>query len=293
MEEQVTQGYLEWPAAGDGHIKVMRWVGDDGILAHRHDFIEIAFLSQGTCLHSYHNEKVKLIPGDIFVITPHEDHSFEISSKTVIYNCLFYPDALGEDWVRLKQVTGIYDLLIVEPFYRPEEGHQEILHMTPEETGSLKTILDGMLTEQETRSEGFVLLQKANLIRFLCSLGRIWKKQFNSGGKLYSSRRNMMAEAMAYIEQNMKEDMRIEILASRAYMSPSYFRKLFKEVTGLTPIEYINSLRISKARQLLEGGSCSVTEAGEAVGVNDLNYFSKIFKAASGMTPTEYKRKFR
>jgi len=293
MAEIIVEGYLEWPAAEYDRIKVMRWVGNERVTTHRHEFIEIVVLVQGACVHTYHGEKVKLIPGDILIITPHEDHSYEISSRTVIYNCLFYPDALGEDWNRLKQVTNIYDLLIVEPFYRPEEGHQEVLHMTPEENDALKSILDNMLTEQESRTEGFELIQKANLIRFLCSLGRVWKKQFDTGGKLYSCRRNMMSEAMAYIEQNMKEEMRIEILASRAYLSPSYFRKLFKETTGLTPIEYINSLRISKAKQLLESGSLSVTEAAEAVGINDPNYFSKIFKAAAGITPTEYKRKFR
>lgn len=293
MEEQIVEGYLEWPAAADDHIKVMLWVGDDRVVTHRHEFLEIVFLAQGTCIHTYHGEKVKLIPGDIFVITPHEDHSFEISGKTAIYNCLFYPDALGEDWGRLKQEKGIYNLLIVEPFYHPDEGRQDILHMSLEENDVLKSILDTMLTEQEKRLEGFELMQKANLIRFLCLLGRVWKKQYNTGGKLYSSRRNMMAEAMSYIEQNMKEDMRIKMLASKAYLSPSYFRKLFKEITGLTPIEYVNSLRISKARQLLDSGNLSITEVGETVGINDPNYFSKIFKAATGMTPTEYKRKFR
>lgn len=291
MKEEIVEGYLIWPAAEYDRIKVMKWIGDERVLTHRHNFIEIAFLSQGTCIHTYHGEKVKLIPGDIFVITPHEDHAFEVSSKTVIYNCLFYPDALGEDWSRLKQVTGIFDLLIVEPFYRPEDNHQEILHLSPEENSSIKSILDNMLAEQENRPDGFELLQKADLIRFLCLLGKVWKNQFHTAGKLYTSRRDMMAEAVAYIEQNMREDLKIELLASKAYLSPSYFRKMFKEATGLSPIEYINSLRISKARQLLENSSITITEAAETVGINDPNYFSKIFKADSGITPTEYKRK--
>lgn len=293
MDEVIVEGYLKWPAAEDDRIKVMRWVGDEEVGTHRHNFIEAVFLAQGACVHVYHGEKVRLIPGDIFIITPHEDHSYEISSKTVIYNCLFYPEALGEDWANLKQISGIYEFLIVEPFYRPEAGRQEILHLTPEENEAIKSILNGMLTEQENRLEGFELMQKANLIKFLCFLGRVWRKQFSGSGNLYSGRRNMLAEAMAYIEQNMKDDMKIEKLASKAYMSPNYFRKLFKETTGLTPIEYINSLRISKARRLLETGEVAISEAGEAVGINDLNYFSKIFKANTGMTPSEYKRRFK
>lgn len=290
---ELTQGYLEWPAEENDRIKVLKWIGDNEVPVHKHDFIEIFFLAQGTCNHFYHNEKIKLIPGDVFIITPHEDHSFEISARTIIYNCLFYPEALGEDWLLLKQLSAIYEMLVVEPFYRTEAGTEQILHLDPEENEEIKYILTEMLTEQEKRLEGFELIQKSNLIKFLCVLGRLWKKQFINGMTLFKSRRNILAEAIEYVEQNMKEDIRIEKLASKVYMSPNHFRKLFKETTGIAPIEYINSLRISKARKLLESNRFTVTEVGEAVGVSDLNYFSKIFKANTGITPSEYRRKFK
>lgn len=293
MDKGSSKDYMKWPASKDDNIKVMRWVGDEIIHTHCHDYIEIAFLAQGTCIHEYHNEKVKLIPGDIFIITPNEEHSYEITSKTVIYNCLFYPEALGEDWDKLKKVSGIYDLLIIEPFYRLETGHQEVLHLISSEIDTIISILDTMLVEQENRLDGSELIQKANLVRFLCVLGRIWKMKFSSRFNLYCSRRNMLAEAIAFIEQNIKENIKIESVASKSYLSPNYFRRIFKEITGLTPIEYINSLRISKARQLLEKGKSSITEVGEAVGIPDSNYFAKIFKSATNMSPSEYKKKFR
>ena len=293
IEEIILDGYLQWPALEDDLIKVMCWVGDEPVETHKHDFIEIAFIAQGTCAHGYHDSQIRLIPGDLFVITPHEEHSYKISSKTVIYNCLFYPEALGEDWNRLKGIESIYDLLIVEPFYRPESGKQEILHLSPPEAEYIELVLKRMVGEQEDRLEGFELVQKSNLIVFLCMLGRVWKKQFGEKNNIYLNRRDMLAGSISFIENNIINELKIDDLASKAYLSPNYFRKIFKETTGLTPIDYINGIRISKAREFLGTGRMSVTEVGEAVGIRDLNYFSKIFKSMVGCSPSSYKKMFK
>ena len=292
MKEVIVGNYLQWPASADDRIKVMCWVGDEPVQTHKHDFIEIAFFSSGTCIHTYQGLDVRLIPGDILVIAPHEEHSYDITNRTVLYNCLFYPDALGEDWDRLKKVKGIYDLLVVEPFFRPESGIHEMLHLPSVEAGILKSVLNRMLTEQENRIDGFELMQKASLIQFLCLLGREWETQFCEKSYLYYNKRNMLAAAIEYIEQNINDELRIESLASQAYLSPNHFRRLFKEITGLAPIDYINNLRISKARKLLEEGRMSISEVGISVGIGDQNYFSRVFRSKTGLSPSDYKKKF-
>jgi AraC-like DNA-binding protein/quercetin dioxygenase-like cupin family protein len=283
--------YLKWPAEPDSSIKVMCWEGDYTIESHKHEYIEIAFMAGGTCSHSYLGSEVRLMPGDLFVITPHEEHAYEINSKTVIYNCLFYPEALGEDWTKLKENKNIYDLLIVEPFYRTEIGRQEILHLTPSDAYRIEALLKRMIEEQENRQENFELIQKSNLVIFLCYMGRIWKNQLMESSKAYRGKRDMLAEAITYIEGNIGDQISIDTLASKIYVSPSYFRKLFKKVTGQSPIDYINEIRISKAKQLLLEENRTVAEIAEMVGITDHNYFSKLFKAATGCSPTEYKKR--
>ena len=282
--------YHKWPASWNGLIKVMHWVGNQPVRTHRHEFIEIAFIAKGSCLHHYHGSAVRLIPGDIFVITPHEEHSYEIDGNTVIYNCMFYPQVLGEDWAKLQKVKGVYDLLIVEPFYRFESGIQEILHLSPVEAEYMESILKRMLYEEEHPLDGSELMQKSGLITFLCTLGRTWEKQFKENSMVYSSKRNLLADALMFIEKNIKDAIKIEELASKAYLSPSYFRKIFKEFTGLAPIDYINQLRISKAKQLLSDEKMPVSDVGEAVGIKDTNYFSRLFRSTVGCSPSEYRK---
>ena len=72
-------------------------------------------------------------------------------------------------------------------------------------------------------------------------------------------------------------------------ISPYYFSKLFKEETGENFIEYLTSLRINKAKELIQNSSLSMKEICAEVGYADPNYFSRIFKKNVGATPTEYK----
>ena len=290
-DKKIPDKYIGWPAGSRDLISVMRWLGDETVGNHGHDFIEVAFIAQGSCMHTYNGATIRLIPGDILVISPHEEHSYQIDSKTAIYNCLFYPKALGEDWERLKEMKSIYDFLIVEPFYRCEAGRQEILHLDPTEAAYMESLLNKMLEEQKNRYQGFELVQKSNLVILLCLLGRVWESRFKEPDTVYGGKRDMLAEAIRFIEKNAGEEMTIDSLASMAYLSPGYFRKIFKEVTGLTPIEYINNIRISRACKLLAGGNVTISRTAEIVGINDLNYFSRLFKSLVGCSPSEFKRK--
>lgn len=289
--KNIIDGYMKWPNTADNLIKVMCWSDNKPVDTHKHDFIEIAFIAYGSCMHTYHGSNIKLIPGDVFVITPHEEHSYKINDKTVIYNCIFYPEALGEDWDKLRDIKSIFDMLIVEPFYRFESERQEILHLEPSEASYLEMLLKKMIEEQEKKHYDLELLQKSNLIILLCLLGRAWEKQFSESKILYGGKRNMLAEALHFMENNMNSELKVEEIAAKVYLSPNYFRKIFKEATGLTPIEYINRIRISRACNLLSNGNMTVSQVAETVGINDLNYFSRLFKSIADCTPSEFKRK--
>ncbi len=97
--------------------------------------------------------------------------------------------------------------------------------------------------------------------------------------------------AKAYIEQRYNKDISLDEVSREVDISPYYFSKLFKEETGSNFIEYLTSLRINKAKQLISGSDMSMKEICTEVGYSDPNYFSRIFKKNVGVTPTEYKER--
>ena len=69
-----------------------------------------------------------------------------------------------------------------------------------------------------------------------------------TGSHSFISRQNLIEDAIAYIEDNLQDTLSVPQLAAQIYLSPDYFRKVFKEATGLSPIVYINSRRLAQSK---------------------------------------------
>ena len=86
--------------------------------------------------------------------------------------------------------------------------------------------------------------------------------------------------AVNEICRKYNENKKISYYANMCNMSESNFRKLFKECTGKSPIEYRNLIRISEARKLIESGEFTVSEAAYYVGFNNMSFFYKLYSCA-------------
>ena len=272
-------------------IHAMRWVDDQPVPSHRHDFIEISLVMQGSCLHAWQGVEVRLVPGDLFVIAPGEEHAYRIEGETTIYNCLFLPSGLGSDWDRLQEDPALEHLLVLEPFYREETGRQEILHLDRPEADSLERIWLDMVHECTACPAGHALARKALLMLLLVRIARAWTRIHPATATFHDARRNLLALAVAHIDSHVAEAVSLEDLAARCYVSPGHFRKRFRETTGLSPLEYINRRRVAMAQELLKQRDLTIAEVAGRVGVPDSNYFSRLFRQLVGVTPTAYRRR--
>lgn len=82
-------------------------------------------------------------------------------------------------------------------------------------------------------------------------------------------------------------DLSVTELARLCGITPEYFRKLFARAHGSSPLRYINRLRFERARELIESGMYSVTEAALSSGFSDMSYFSRAFKREFGIPPSK------
>jgi two-component system response regulator YesN len=98
----------------------------------------------------------------------------------------------------------------------------------------------------------------------------------------------------SYIQKNYWKEMELQRLADVVYLTPSYLSKLFKTETGETITDYIISVRIERAKELLlKNPSLKTYEVGEQVGYPDPAYFNKVFKKVTGWTPKEFRERVR
>lgn len=103
----------------------------------------------------------------------------------------------------------------------------------------------------------------------------------------------IIGNAKRFIRENLSEDISVSSIAESLYVTPNYFSRLFKKVTGEGCNEYIVRKRIELAKSLLETTSQKTGRIAGMVGYRDTNYFSLAFKKQTGMSPTEYREKSR
>ena len=86
------------------------------------------------------------------------------------------------------------------------------------------------------------------------------------------------------------EDLSVEHLSQMLYMDPSNLYRKVKALTGWSPVQYIQTLRVQRARNLLRDPEKSISEVALACGFNSSGYFARVFKKETGMTPSAYRK---
>ena len=109
----------------------------------------------------------------------------------------------------------------------------------------------------------------------------------NSGNK----NRSILKTAVDFIDEHyMDEDISLNTAANVANVSSNHFSALFSQNMGQTFIEYLTTLRMNKAKELLRCAGMRSSEIAGEVGYKDAHYFSYLFKKTQGMTPSEYRK---
>lgn len=95
--------------------------------------------------------------------------------------------------------------------------------------------------------------------------------------------------AKQYMHDNIKEDFSISLIADELNISISYFNRIFKQRTGITPLQYMTNIRLKRAKDLLSNTQMTIKDIAAEVGYKEIRSFVRYFKKIEGITPTEYK----
>ena len=105
---------------------------------------------------------------------------------------------------------------------------------------------------------------------------------------LFATEYSSIAKGILYMENDISQKKSIAEISELCHVSPSYFRKLFRKYSGMSPIEYQIQVKISRAKRLLCTNTMRISEISDALGFSDPAYFCKIFKKRVGVSPKEY-----
>ena len=261
---------------------------DNVVPTHAHDFIELVIFSKGNAIHSIGDDnkeiKYSVMQGDCFVIMPNEKHSFESGKQAVYYNIIFSPSVLESAIDELKQFENWTAL-----FGSNNLTERIKVHLNLYDREIITNFIERLSNELDYCNFGYKLSARTILIEILLVILRNTTKEMVVAKTDFHNTPAVM-RVINEMETNSQKHYTLEELAKKANMCISGFTKKFRILTGMSPNEYLISLRIEKAQQLLLNSSTPVYEIAEECGFYDINYFIKVFTKYKNITPAKYRK---
>ncbi len=186
--------------------------------------------------------------------------SLRTSGGSHLYMQFIMGDIYRQALKVLKEAGGSGEELFNDPL---EVYHKMIAYQTVED-------MTGQLAETLFKIIDYIFMKRNN--------------------KFYQS----TEKAKEFLKLNYaKEDLTLEDVARHVNLAPSYLSFIFKQEAGTNFVDFLNQIRLEKAKQLLMISDCKSYEVSYKVGYNNPTYFSTIFKKYVGVSPTEYKNRFK
>ena len=256
---------------------------------HDHNFLEIAYIAEGKVLHNINDHKTELQTGDYIFVNYKDIHQYKIlSGETAdIINCCFLPSVINP---LMFSCRDFYELLEAYPLFFSRNMFNVLptQHVFKDKDGTIKALFEEMIAEYNSSDINNVEIIRINLIKIiLLSMRQIYKDT-------KSIKDNLVLNAIRYIENNLlSPDLSLNDLSVNLNISRQYISRRFKEVTGVTFLEYVQKLKINHCCHLLCTTDDPISEIAEKAGYNDIKNFYLNFKKQTGMTPSEFKKSMK
>lgn len=103
---------------------------------------------------------------------------------------------------------------------------------------------------------------------------------------------SIIARCQVWVAEHYMEAAPVAGMARLSGLAERSFKRRFQQATGMAPLQYVHTLRLEEAKQMLEAGSEPVEGIANAVGYEDAGFFSRLFRREVGLTPARYRRRF-
>jgi AraC-like DNA-binding protein len=255
----------EYPSATHPSGYYFYW--DEGRILNE---FQINYITSGSGILENRHGTFPLREGSVFITFPGEWHRYRPNPKSG-----WTENYIGFDGSIARQ-------LFDNAFFSPQQPVVQI-GIREEVLDSFLKIFDLIESEQPGFQQivsGYIMKLLGNLVAF--------EKQKGFSGKRIAK---IIEEARFLMRQNYSGDMDFEAFAHSKNVGYSYFRKMFRKFTGVSPGQYLIEMRMMRAKEMLVSTDSTVSEIGFELGFQSIYYFSYLFKEKVGMTPSQYRNK--
>ena len=229
---------------------------------HLQNSLELVFLLEGTCHARCGGLERQLEPGQLLAVFPNRIHSYDGS----------------------RDVRAVLLIVPLQPYLAAYTD--TLLRMVPEEpcleTGDLLPLVEMMLADAAAATEPVMQGYLQVLVGKL--LGRLTLKPASLDSD------QALHRLLVWLEEHCAEPFSRQTVARALGYSESYLSHIFSQALGITMPEYLNTLRVHRAMELLRRGAVSVSDAALELGFGSIRNFNRAFKKETGMSPARWRK---
>ncbi|KAF1296239.1 AraC family transcriptional regulator [Enterococcus sp. JM4C] len=242
---------------------------------HHHDFLEISIILEGEVEYTIGDWTTQLGAGRILLFNPGVKHGERQPEDTYSHQLHIGLSNISLDGLTRNHFPNKKALLDLGEYQA--------------------TFLDKawrLTKEYNEEKPEFQLMSKALIIEMLVLILRSLQNEQGSTvtselSKTAKRKQNIVNHAVYYLENHHNQEITLEQLADILYVSPTHLSKIFKEATGVSPINYLIQVRLKHAKELLKNDQLTIRDVAQAVGYQDAYHFSKLFKKYYGVSPSQ------
>ena len=236
---------------------------------HWHNHMEFLYVMRGSLNINCSGKNMDVVKNDLVVFNCNEVHSGRNNGDCSQYYCLIV------DMKLLQSKT--YDECerkFILPLTLGQIRFQNVIC----DDSRINRIMESIMQEFAKKEVGYELQLKSLLYSLLTIMVRDYKADDDKKNNSQVRNTESILNVLTYMQEHYQESIKLSDLAQIAGLSEAYFCRSFKSVTGMTPLEHLNYVRIMKANEMLLSNNINVTEAALAVGISNPNYFSRLYK---------------
>lgn len=244
---------------------------------HKHLRLEINHVKKGNCMMHLDNESINFVEGDTMIILSNVNHVFEAGSGgTTLMQLEFLPEIFSGFDLNFPGCTDGIGLGSISPFSEENKLIKIVNNI------GIMRVVQRIVNELEGKNSYYQYLVVMYYAELLVLIYRYMSENY-----LPICQNDALKRAISFIRFNYHKDISINDVAIQADISERYLRSLFSQYLNISPLDYLNQIRINKSIELLRNTELSVKEICFQCGFQSPQYFSRIFKQQTGISPRE------
>ncbi|WP_226670679.1 AraC family transcriptional regulator [Metabacillus litoralis] len=257
------------------------------ILEHKHEYIEIVYVLQGSFIQEIKGRQIQMNEGDLCILDRNVVHSsLPLGESDVVINIILTPEFFDGIFMYLLSDDNNISNFVINSLYSKSKSQNFLKHHVKEGTMIQKTLENLLLEYYSTELRSSTAINGYFLILFT----ELSRETTDRTKEHINDEQHKVKEKILKFIRDRYKDINLNEMADYFHFHPSYLSSLIKKEFGKNLKDLLLEVRMTEASKLLKNTDMTIENIVHEVGYTNYSHFYKVFKKTYGVTPNQYKK---